>query len=54
MWQKAYEESKRTESMSTAVSQYFLDTCQDILKAMELPNDTYAVALQLFIKEPSY
>ena len=54
MWQKAYEESKRTGSMSTASTQDLLDTCQDILKAMELPGEIYTPALQVFIDKPSY
>ena len=54
MWQKAYEESKRIGSMSTAITPDLLDTCQDILEAMELPDEIYTPALQVFIDKPSY
>ena len=54
MWQKAYEESKRTGSMSTATTLDLFDTCQDILEAMELPNEMYTPVLQVFIDKPSY
>ena len=54
MWQKAYDESKRTESMSTTTTPDLLDTCQDILEAMELPDEIYTLALQVFIDKPSY
>ena len=45
MWQKAYEESKQAKSVSTVVSLDFLETCQDILEAVELPTATYSVAV---------
>ena len=54
MWQKAYEESKRTGSTSTATTSDLLDTCQDILEAMELPDEIYTPALHIFIDKPSY
>ena len=54
IWQKAYNESKHTGSMSTATTPDLLETCQDILEAMELPNEIYTPALQLFIDKPSY
>ena len=54
MWYKAYEESKQVGSVSIATSSDFLETCQDILEAMELPTSTYSATLQLFIKEPPY
>ena len=40
--------------MSTATTPDLLDTCQDILEAMELPNEIYTPALQVFIDKPSY
>ena len=54
MWQKAYKESKRTKSTSTATTPDLLDTCQDILEAMELSDEIYTLALQVFIDQPSY
>ena len=54
MWQKVYEESKRTESMSTATTPDLLDTCQDILEATKFLDEIYTPALQVFIDKSSY
>ena len=54
MRQKAYEESKRTGSTSTVTTLDLLHTCQDILEAMELPDEICTPTLQIFIDKPSY
>ena len=54
MWQKAYKESKRTGSTFAATTSNLLDTCQDILETMELPDEIYTPTLQVFIDKPSY
>ena len=54
MWQKAFDESKRSGSASTADSPYTLLLYQDILESMQLVDKMYAATLQLFVKEPAY
>ena len=54
MWQKAFNESKRSGSGSVEDSPDSLLLCQDILESMQSADEMYAAALQLFVKEPSY
>ena len=54
MWQKAFNESKFSGSGSSADSPDKLLECQDILESMQLPDEMYSVALQLFVEKPSY
>ena len=54
MWQKAFNESKFSGSGSSADSPDKLLECQDILESMQLPDERYASALQLFVEKPAY
>ena len=54
MWQKAFNDSKFSGSGSSAKTPDLLIECQDILESIQLPDERYASALQLFVEKPSY
>ena len=54
MWQKAFNDSKFIGSVSSADSPDKLLECYDILESMQLPDERYALALQLFVEKPNY
>ena len=54
MYNKSYEETKGRRSGTTAASSGSLETCQDLLEAMDLPTSIYTSTLQLFVDKPQY